>query len=323
MSDQRTVIPIEAIERARARIADSANETPLVRLALDGDGPADTELWLKLEGLQPTGSFKLRGAANVVRTADPVAVRRGLVTLSAGNLAQGVAWMARQLGVPATIIVPDHAPATKLAAIERLGARVVPIPFARWWQAVEEGGMAGFEGLFIHPADDELIAGSATLALEILEQLPEPDAVLIPYGSGGLTLGVASVLRAHSPRTRVYAVESAHAAPLCAALQAGEPTTIDYRPAFVDSVGGRTVLPAIWQRVAPLIDGAFAAPLEQTAMAVRLLAERAHVIAEGAGALATAVALAGQAGNGRLVCIVSGANIDLPRLCAIFAGQIP
>jgi threonine dehydratase len=220
--------------------------------------------------------------------------------------------------------VPESAPEAKLAAIERLGGRVMPVSYDRWWQALEDNGFPDLEGLFIHPADDErVMAGNGTIGIEILEDLPDVDAVVIPYGGGGLTAGVASAVRALRPQTRVYAVEPATAAPLNAAMAAGEPRAIDYQGSFVDGAGGRALLPAMWPRVRPLIDGAFAATISETAAAVRLLAERVRVIAEGAGALAAAVALSGRAGPGRVVCIVSGGNINFAALAQILAGGIP
>jgi threonine dehydratase len=294
--------------------------TPLVRL--HADTPA--EIWLKLENLQPIASFKIRGAANAVRAADPAEVEAGLVTASAGNMAQGVGWIARELGVPATIVVPEHAPATKLIAVERLGGRVMRVPYADWWRAIEESRVPGVEGLFVHPVEDEgVMAGNGTIGLEILEDLPDPEAVVVPYGGGGLVTGIASALRALRPETRVYAVEPETGGALNAALAAGEPTKIDYRPSFVDGSGSPSVLPGMFARVRELIDGAFTASLDETAAAVRLLTERTRIVAEGAGALAPAAALAGRAGEGKVVCVVSGGNIDLSTLGPILAGRTP
>jgi threonine dehydratase len=291
--------------------------TPLVRLHVD----APAEIWLKLENLQPIGSFKIRGAANAVRSAEPAELEAGVVTASAGNMAQGVAWVARELGLPATIVVPDTAPRTKLAAIERLGGTVMRVPYAEWWRAIEESRVPGVEGLFVHPVQDErVMAGNGTIGLEILEDLPDPDAVLVPFGGGGLVTGIASAVKALHPQTRVHAVEPETAAALNAALAAGQPTEADYRPSFVDGAGSRWVLPAMWPRVRSLVDGAYAASLDETAAAMRLLADRASVVAEGAGALAPAAALAGHGGTGRVVCVVSGGNVDLSTLAPILAG---
>jgi threonine dehydratase len=314
------VISLDAIESARARMAGAAVRTPLVRLHVD----TPAEIWLKLENLQPIASFKIRGAANAVRGAAPAEVEAGLVTASAGNMAQGVAWIARELGVPATIVVPEQAPETKLAAVERLGGTVMRVPYADWWRAIEESRVRDVDGLFVHPVVDErVMAGNGTIALEILEDLPEPGAVVVPYGGGGLVTGIASALRAVRPTTRVYAVEPETGAALNAALAAGGPTKIDFRPSFVDGAGSPGVLPGMFARVRELIDGAFTASLEETAAAVRLLAERSRVVAEGAGGLALAAALAGRAGEGPIVCVVSGGNIDLSTLGPILAGRTP
>jgi threonine dehydratase len=314
------VIELREIEAARARIADVAVRTPLVRLHA-GEVPAGTEIYLKLECLQPIGSFKIRGATNAIRTAPEAARARGLVTASAGNMAQGVAWAGRELGLPATIAVPDHAPEAKLEAIERLGGRVVKLPYDDWWQAIVTSRVDGVEGLFVHPVQDEgVMAGNGTIGLEILEDLPDPDAVVIPFGGGGLTVGIASAIRAQRPDVKIYTAEPATGAALTAALAAGEPTDVEYAASFVDGSGSRRVLDAMWPRVQPLVDGAFPVPIEDAAAAVRTLAARAHVIAEGAGALATAAALAGRAGAGKVVCIVSGGNINPGKLSEILRG---
>jgi threonine dehydratase len=317
------VIELSEIEAARERIAGAALRTPLVRLHAD-ETPADTEIFLKLETLQPIGSFKIRGATNAILQAGAAARADGLVTASAGNMAQGVAWAARDLGVPATIAVPDHAPEAKLAAIERLGGRVIKVRYGEWWRAIVTGAVDGVPGLFIHPVQDPgVMAGNGTIGLEILEDLGDPDAVLIPYGGGGLTVGIASAIRAQRPDTRIYAVEPETGAALGAALAAGGPSEFDYRPSFVDGSGSRMVLEPMWPLVSELVDGAIAVSLAETAAAVRLLAGRARVVAEGAGALALAAALSGRAGSGKLVCIVSGGNINLATLAEILAGGTP
>ena len=314
------MIELREIEAARARIADVAVRTPLVRLHT-AEVPPGTEIYLKLEALQPIGSFKIRGATNAVRTAPDETRRAGLVTASAGNMAQGVAWAGRELGLPATIAVPDHAPQAKLDAIERLGGRVVKLPYDDWWQAIVTSRVDGVEGLFVHPVQDEAVmAGNGTIGLEIIDDLPDPDAVVIPYGGGGLTVGIASAVRALRPDVRVYTAEPATGAALSAALAADEPVAVDYEPSFVDGAGSRRVLDSMWPRVQPLVDDAFAVPIADAAAAVRILAGRAHVIAEGAGALALAAALAGRAGTGKVVCIVSGGNINPGKLSEILQG---
>ena len=315
------MIPLEEIRAARETIAGTAVRTPLVRLHVDG--PA--AIYLKLENLQPIGSFKLRGAYNAMRRARREDLAGGVVTASAGNMAQGVAWAARELGVPATIVVPDHAPETKLAAIARLGGEVVKAPFERWWQAIEEHRFEGVDGLFVHPVEnDHVMAGNGTIGLEILEDLADPDAVVIPWGGGGLTTGIASAVKQLRPETKIYAAEPATAAPLAATLAGGgEPVAVEYRPSFVDGAGSRALLPRMWERARPLLDGARAVSLEDTAAAVRLLAERVRVIAEGAGALAVAAALSGELGSGKIIAVVSGGNIDVSTLTRILAGETP
>jgi threonine dehydratase len=312
------VIELADIQAARARIAGWAVRTPLVRLYAEG---APAEIYLKCENLQPVNSFKIRGAANAVMLAPASARAKGLVTASAGNMAQGIAWMARALGVPATIAVPDHAPEAKLAAIERLGGRVLKIPYDDWWSAIVASQVGGVEGLFVHPVQDQaVIAGNGTIGLEILEDLPDPDAVVIPYGGGGLTTGIASAVKALRPATKVITAEPDTGAALAAALAAGHPADADYRPSFVDGSGSRRVLDSMWPLVAPLVDQALAIPVPDVAAAVRTLAERARIIAEGAGALAPAAALTGRAGPGKVVCVVSGGNINLGTLCEILGG---
>jgi threonine dehydratase len=314
------LIPFAEIERARERIAGAAVRTPLVRLHVDS--PA--EIWLKLENLQPIGSFKIRGATNAIRAASAEELAGGVVTASAGNMAQGVAWAAREAGVPATIVVPDHAPQTKLDAIERLGGRVVKVPYERWWQAIEESRFDGADGKFVHPVQDDLVmAGNGTIGLEVLEDLPEVDTVLIPFGGGGLTSGIGSAVKQVRPEARVFAVEPETAAAVSAALEAGEPAEVVYTPSFVDGAGARKALPVMWPLVREVIDGSFVATLDETAAAIRVLAERVRVIAEGAGALAVAVALSGRAGAGRIACIVSGGNIDTSTLTRILGGETP
>ena len=315
------MIPLEAIQAAaaRLRLADAALRTPLLRLPLD-EAPA--EIYLKLENLQPIGSFKLRGAGNAMLRAGPEALAQGVYTASAGNMAQGVAWNARRLGVACSVVVPDHAPATKLAAIERLGGRVIKVPFERWWDVIVSGEFEGLDGLFIHPVSDaDVMAGNGTIGLEILQELPDVDAVVIPYGGGGLSCGIASALRALKPETRVYAAEVETAAPLAASLRAGEPVEVQYEPSFVDGIGGKSVLPEIWTLARALLDGSLVVSLDETRAAIRLLAERGRVIAEGAGAASVAAALAGRAGGGQVVCVVSGGNIDSAVLAGILAGE--
>ena len=314
------MIAIEEIRAARERLAGRVLRTPLVRLDLP-DRPA--AIFLKLENLQPIGSFKLRGALNAVLQTDPDDLRAGVVTASAGNMGQGVAWAARELGLPCTVVVPDHAPETKLAAIERLGGDVLKVPYERWWQAISESSFPEVDGAFIHPVQDErVMAGNGTIGLEILDDLPEPDRVLVPFGGGGLSVGIASAVKAVRPATRVYAIEPETGAPLTAAFEAGEPRPVEYQVSFVDGSGAPALLPVMWSHAHSLLDGAFSVSLDGTAAAVRLLAERARVVAEGAGALALAAALA-HGWDETIVCVVSGGNIDASKLTKILAGTTP
>jgi len=311
---------LEAIHEARRRLEGNAVRTPLVRL--NADAPA--EIWLKLENLQPIGSFKLRGAGNAMRLASREALAGGVYTASAGNMAQGVAWNARALGVPCTVVVPDHAPRTKLDAVERLGAKVVKLPFDAWWRGLMEHHVDGIEGLFIHPVSDPaVIAGNGTIGLEILEDLPDVETIVVPYGGGGLSSGIASAARALKPGIKVLACEVETAAPFSASLAAGRPVTVDYQPSFVDGIGGKGVLEEMWPLVSRLLAGSLVVGLAETAAAIRLLAERNRVIAEGAGAVSLAAALAGGAGGGKVVCVVSGGNIDAGKLAPILLGEIP
>jgi threonine dehydratase len=312
------VIELAAIEAARERIKGTAIRTPLVRLH---DEEATAEIYLKLENLQPINSFKIRGATNAIMLAAASERAKGLVTASAGNMAQGVAWAARALGVSATIVVPEHAPEAKLAAIMRLGGQVLRLPYDDWWNVIVTSHVDGVEGLFVHPVQDAgVIAGNGTIGLEILEDLPDPDAIVIPYGGGGLTVGIASAIRALRPHTKILTAEPETGAALVAALRAGQPTDVDYRASFVDGSGSRRVLDTMWPLVAPLVDLALAIPIAEVAAAVRTLAERVRVVAEGAGALAPAAALSGRAGTGKVVCVVSGGNINLSKLTEILNG---
>ncbi len=300
-------------------IADSAIRTPLVRLNVL-DPPA--EIYLKLENLQPIGSFKIRGAANAIGNMSTEALAKGVVTASAGNMAQGVAWRARELGIPCTVIAPETAPETKINAIERLGGRVIKVPFEEWWRAFEERSFRDVEGAFIHSFDDPYVmAGNGAIAFEIMEDLPDVDAVIIPWGGGGLTCGIAAAMRELKPDCKIYAAEVATAAPLSASLAAGSPQVVAYQPTFVDGIGAKSVFPQMLERAQKLIDGALVADLEEVAAAVRLLAERNRIIAEGAGAtpVACALALAAKTGPARIACIVSGGNIDFEKFSALLA----
>jgi threonine dehydratase len=307
------LIPLDEIRRARERLGDSVLRTPLVRL--------DERIWLKLENLQPIGSFKLRGALSAIRAASAEELAHGVVTASAGNMAQGVAWAARQLGIPARIVAPENAPRAKLDAVERLGGEVIHVSHEAWWQAMVDRRYDGVDGLFVHPVEDETVmAGNGTIGLEIVEDLDGFDAVVVPWGGGGLTTGIASAVKSLRPGARVVTAEPETAAPLHASLGAGEPVEIDFRPSWVDGAGGRALLPTMWERARELVDEAVAVPLDDVAEATRLLASRARVVAEGAGALALAAA---RRREDRCVCIVSGGNIDAAVLAKILRGETP
>jgi threonine dehydratase len=308
---------LSAVQNARRVIAGSAIRTPLVRLNVSS---APAEIYLKLENLQPIGSFKIRGATNAIARLSPEKLQQGVVTASAGNMAQGVAWCARRLGIPCTVIAPATAPETKIQAIERLGGRVIKVSFDEWWRAFEERVYPGVDGAFIHAFDDaDVMAGNGTIALEVLEDLPDLDAIVIPWGGGGLTCGIASVLRELRPACKIFTAEVATAAPLAASLAAGAATEVVYQPSWVDGIGAKAVFPQMFERARTLIDGALVSDLSSVAEALRLMIQHNHIIAEGAGACPVACALSGQAGPGKIVCVVSGGNIDSSKLFTVLA----
>ena len=309
------MIAIEEIRAAQKRIADSVIRTPLIRLNV-ADAPA--EIYLKLENLQPIGSFKLRGAGNAIGLATEEQLSKGVYTASAGNMAQGVAWNAQRMGLECTVVVPDHAPQTKLDAIERMGGKVIKVTFDEWWQVIMTHEYAGQDGLFIHPVSDPAVmAGNGTIGLEILEDLPDVDAVITPFGGGGLSCGVASAIRALKPDTKCFAAEVETAAPLAASLAAGSPQQVEYTATWIDGIGGKSVLDEMWPLASSLLDGSLVMTIDEVSAAVRLLIERNRIVAEGAGATPVAAALAGKAGGGKVVCVVSGGNIDVSKLLKI------
>jgi threonine dehydratase len=292
-----------------------------VRLEVE---PAPAEIYLKLETLQPIGSFKLRGASNAMAVAAPSDLAAGVWTASAGNMAQGVAWQARRLGLPCTIVIPDHAPETKRAAIRRLGASMVSVPFEDWFRILVTRTHPGMRGLFIHPVSDPAVmAGNGTIGLEILEDLPDVDAIVVPFGGGGMSCGIASAVRHLAPGVRVWAAEVETAAPLAASLRAGAPQRVEYTPSFVDGIGAPSLLDEMWPLARTLLAGSLVVTLEDIAAAIRLLAERVRVIAEGAGAASVAAALAGKAPGAKIVCVVSGGNLETAKLSAILLGRLP
>jgi threonine dehydratase len=312
-------IPLSSIRDAAAAVYGAAIRTPLVRVELPDHGPAGpAELYLKLEVLQPIGSFKIRGAYNVVRQLTPAQLRDGVWTVSAGNAAQGVAFAARKAGARCSVMVMDTAPDAKIRAIERLGASIVRATYDECWKTVESHGSDRMTGHFVHPFDDDrFIAGNGTAGLEILEDLPDVDAIVAPLGGGGLLAGIAAVVRELKPGTRVFAAEPDTAAPLSASLAAGRPVYFEgWKASFVDGAGGKSVLGSMWPLLAPL-SGSIVVSLDEAARAIRLTAERARVIAEGAAGCAVAAALSGRAGTGKIVAVVSGGNIDLAKFAAL------
>jgi threonine dehydratase len=314
------VRPIELadINAARERIAGTIVRTPLVRLQLSDEFP---EIWLKLENLQPINAYKLRGAANAVAMLSESDRNRGVWTVSAGNAGQGVAYAAKAAEVPCTVIAIETAPQAKMDRMRSLGATLIPVSYHRAWQALEERSYPAVEGTFVHPFDDHnFIAGHATMGLEILEDLPETQAVIAAIGGGGLITGVGSAVKALNPKIRVIGAEPETAAPAALSFQKGSPQVFtDWKASFVDGAGGQSMFPRMWERMKPVVDDYIVVSLEQTRGAMRLLAEKARVIAEGAGALSVGAALTGKAGRGPIVAVISGGNIDLATFCELIA----
>jgi len=310
-------IALDEIRAARERIAGTIVRTPLVRLEL---GPGAPDIRLKLENLQPINAYKLRGAANAVAMLTNEERQRGVWTISAGNAGQAVAYAARQAYVPCSVVAIETAPQTKLDRMRALGAKLIPVPYEGAWEAVGEHHFAGAEGTLVHPFDDHnFIAGHATMGLEILEDAPETAVVIAAIGGGGLIAGVGSAIKALRPEIKVYGAEPETAAPATLSFAAGAPQVFEaWQPSFVDGAGGRSVFPRMWDRMRPLVDGAFTVTLDETRKAMRLMAEKARVISEGAGALPLALALSGKVeATGPVVCIVSGGNIDLQKFCEL------
>jgi threonine dehydratase len=309
------------VEAARTNIRGASIRTPLLKLNSELPG---LNIYLKLENLQPWGSFKIRPAINALKTLDPKTLRQGVLSASSGNFAQGLALAARLAGIPATLVVPEGAAQTKLDALSELGAKVIRLPFDQWWGVLTSRQCPGQQGTFVHPvAEDAVLAGNATIGAEILEDLPECDAIAVPFGGGGLICGIGSVMRRSKPGVRMVLVESEAAQPAAAALRNGAPVTVPHLKSFVDGMGSTTVLPEMWPLLRVIADAATSASFAEIADAVRFLAQRHHVIAEGAGAASLAAAMAGRAGTGNIVCIISGGNIDPLKLAAILNGQNP
>jgi threonine dehydratase len=309
-------ITLAEIHAAREQIKSTIVRTPLVRLEL---GTGFPDIRLKLENLQPINAYKLRGAANAVAMLSEAERKRGVWTISAGNAGQGVAYAARQAGVPCTVVAIETAPAAKIERMQALGARLVLVPYDVAWQALDERAYAGVEGKFVHPFDDHnFIAGHATMGLEILEDAPDTAAVIAAIGGGGLVTGVGSAFKALKPDVKVFGAEPETAAPFALSFAASSPKVFtQWQASFVDGAGGQSLFPRMWQRMKPVVDGALVVTLDETRHAMRLLAEKARVVSEGAGALSVAAALRGKAGNGPIVAIVSGGNIDLKKFCEL------
>jgi threonine dehydratase len=322
MTTLAPVRPIELaeIQAARSRIEKTVARTPLLRLELGADFP---EIWLKLENLQPINAYKLRGAANAVAMLSDAQRQDGVWTISAGNAGQGVAYAARQAGVPCTVLVIETAPAAKVDRMRALGAKLIFASYERCWQALEERAYPGVEGTFVHPFDDHnFIAGHATMGLEIVDDLPDASAVIAAIGGGGLITGVGSAIKALRPQIKVFGAEPETAAPAALSFSLGSPQVFTkWQASFVDGAGGQSVFPRMWERMKPVVDGVLVVSLEETKNAMRVLAQKARVIAEGAGALSLAAALGGQAGKGPIVAIISGGNIDLEKFCELVSAS--
>jgi threonine dehydratase len=311
-------IPLSAIHEARERIAKTIVRTPLVHLDLGPDFP---DIRLKLENLQPISAYKLRGAANAVALLPDSQRKHGVWTISAGNAGQGVAYAARQAGVPCAVVVIETAPKSKLQRMEALGAKLIPVPYDVAWKALDERSFPGADGTFIHPFDDDnFIAGHGTMGLEILEDAPDTAAVIASIGGGGLITGVGSAIKALKPDTKIFGVEPETAAPAALSFKIGSPQVFkDWKASFVDGAGGQSMFPRMWERMTPIVDDYFVVSLEETKKAMRLMAEKTRVISEGAGALPLAAALSGKAGKAPIVAIVSGGNIDLNKFWELIA----
>ena len=318
MIDPVRPITIGDVEEARERIAGTVLRTPLVKLDLGSGAP---QIWLKLENLQPTNAYKIRGAANAVAKLSDAERAKGVWTISAGNAGQGVAYAARQFGIPSTVVAIETAPQTKLERMRALGATIVPVSYEDAWKAAESHSFPGLEGTFVHPFDNhDFIAGHGTMGLEIVEDLPEVATVIAAIGGGGLVTGVGSAVKARKPDVKVFGAEPETAAPYAYSLAEGSPQRFpDWQASFVDGAGGKSVTERMWQRMRPVTDGAITVTLDQTKDAMRLIAEKSRTIAEGAGALALAAALTGEAGDGPIVCVVSGGNIDLQKFAELTA----
>jgi threonine dehydratase len=313
-------VTLDEIRAARDRIKGIAVRTPLVRLRHDADRP---EVWLKLENLQPINAFKIRGAANAVAMLSPEERRKGVWTISAGNAGQGVAYAAREMGIPSTVLAIDPAAETKIDRMRKLGARLVRAPFDACWNAMEQRTFPGIEGAFVHPFDDHnFVAGNATLGMEILEDLPNVKTVIAAIGGGGLISGIGSAVRQLAPNVRILGAEPETAAPGALSFEKKSPQVFEgWQASFVDGAGGKSIFPRMWERMQGIVDGSIVVTLDEVRRAMRLVAEKARVIAEGAGALAVAAAMSGKAGDGPIVAVISGGNIDLKKFAELITAD--
>ncbi|HMC23237.1 MAG TPA: threonine/serine dehydratase [Thermoanaerobaculia bacterium] len=307
-------VTIEEIRAARERTKNVVVHTPLIRL----DVPSQ-EIWLKLETLQPINAFKIRGAANAVAMLSPKARKKGVWTISAGNAGQGVAYAARDAGIVCTVVAIESAPETKLERMRNLGANIVKAPFDACWRAMETREFAGVQGTFIHPFDDhDFVAGNATLGMEILEDLPKVKTVIAAIGGGGLISGIGSAIRQLAPKVRILGAEPETAAPGALSFEKNSPQVFtDWQASFVDGAGGKSIFPRMWERMHGIVDGSIVVSLDEVKRAMRVVAEKVRVITEGAGALAVAAALSGRAGEGPIVAVVSGGNVDLKKFAEL------
>ncbi len=309
-------VALSDIEAARGRIAGTILRSPIIRLDL---GPGGPDIRLKLENLQPTNAYKIRGAANAVAKLSDAERASGVWTISAGNAGQAVAYAARAAGIPCAVVAIETAPRTKLDRMRALGADIVPVSYEQAWKAAEAHAFEGMDGTFIHPFDNhDFIAGHGTMGLEILEDVPDVQTIIAAIGGGGLITGIGSAIKARRPDVRLLGAEPETAAPMALSLREGGPRRFsDWQASFVDGAGGQSVTQRMWDRMTPVVDGAVTVTLAQVREAMRLTAEKARVIAEGAGCLALAAALTGEAGQGPIVCIVSGGNIDLAKFAEL------
>jgi threonine dehydratase len=315
------LIPLPDIQAAAARLRPHLHRTPLLHSRLIGER-AGVELYLKCESLQKTGSFKPRGALHRVLMLQEAQRRAGVITVSAGNHAQAVSWAASVVGIPACVVMPTNAPRSKLDAVRGYGATIVlhddrATLFDRLHEEQEKQGST-----FVHPFDDPiLLAGTSSVGLEIVEDLPDVDAVFVPVGGGGLLAGVTSAIRQLRPQVRIVAVELAAGPGLQPALDAGKPVAVS-RPAqtLADGMTPPFVGEIPLRITEEAVDEVVAVSEEQILDAMRWLLTRAKLMVEASGAAATAGLLyhgSTLSPGSRVVTLVSGGNIDLQAFPAL------